>query len=522
MAAGHNWRCSSPEGPILPGMDEKSGVNRRRFISGGAAAGAALATGGLSDVADGITPRRPRRRRTRRVDVVIVGAGLAGLVAADRVRSAGKSVMVLEARDRVGGRILNHPIEGGEISEAGATFIGPTMNNLQAVADSVGVDTFPTYNEGENVYVAEGSRSTYSDTGPLGTAPPDPLIAADTAKAVTELNEMSKEVGAEEPWASPRAGEYDRQTLESWVRENTSNSERFRKLTAAATRPIFGTEPAELSLLFTLFYIAASGDEEHPGTFERNFNTRDGAQERRFVGGSQMIPIHLYRRLGGHVALRTPVRQIRHGRNGVSVVSDRWSIKAKRAIVAVPPVLAGRIDYEPNMPAERDAVFSRLTQGNLIKVAAVYDKPFWRDQGLNGTALHLDGVVNAMYDGSPPDGSPGVIFGFVGGDQARAFAPLSASERRSRVLQVFTDCYGTPAGSPRDYFETNWPADAWARGGPTAIAGPGIYTAVGPALRQPVGRIHWAGTETSTYWNGYMEGAVRSGQRAAHEVLAAL
>ena len=500
-------------------MDDQN-LSRRGFLGGGAAAGAAIVGGGLPDLADAGRRRRRRRRRTRRVDVVIVGAGLAGLVAADRIRSAGKSVLVLEARDRVGGRILNHPIEGGEISEAGATFIGPTMNNLQAVADAVGVGTFPTYNQGENVYYAEGSRMTYSDTGPLGTAPPDPIVTPDTAKAVTELNEMSKEVGAEEPWASPRAGEFDRQTLDQWIRENTTANPRFMKLVQTATRPIFGAEPTELSLLFTLFYIAASGDEQNPGTFERNFNTRDGAQERRFVGGSQLIPIHLYRLLGGHVALRTPVRQIRHGANGVSVVSDRWSVKAKRCIVAVPPVLAGRIDYEPDMPAARDAVTQRLPQGTLIKVAAVYDQPFWREQGLNGTALHLDGVVNAMYDGSPPDGSPGVIFGFVGGDQARGFAPRSEAERRAQVLQGFSDCFGAAANSPRDYFETNWPADAWARGGPTAIAGPGIYTAVGPALRKPVGRIHWAGTETSTYWNGYMEGAVRSGIRAAREVLA--
>jgi monoamine oxidase len=496
-----------------------AGVSRRGFLGGGAAAGAALVAGSLPDAE---AARRRPRRRTRRVDVVVVGAGFAGLTAAHEVLKAGRSVLVLEARDRVGGRVLNHPIGDGEITEAGATFIGPTMDRLQKLADTVGVGTFYTHNDGQNVYVAGGSRSTYSDTGPLGTAPPDPLIVADTAGVVAQLDQMSTELPIDAPWTAPKAGEYDGQTLDAWLRANSSGQERFMKLAAAATRPIFGAEPTEISLLFTLFYIAASGNEQNPGTFERNFNTRDGAQERRFVGGSQLIAINLARRLGGHVGLRTPVRQIRQGPGGVSVLSDRWSVKAKRAIVAVPPALAGRIDYVPDLPADRDALTQRLPQGTLMKVAAVYDRPFWREQGLTGTALHLEGPVNALYDGSPPDGSPGVLFGFIGANEQRAFAPKPPADRRAAVLEVFTDCFGGEAANARDYIETNWPSDAWARGGPVGIAGPGVYTALGPALRRPEGRIHWAGTETSTYWNGYMDGAVRSGERAAREVLAAL
>jgi monoamine oxidase len=338
---------------------------------------------------------------------------------------------------------------------------------------------------------------------------------------VSRLDEMSKEVPVDAPWTSAKAAEYDGQTLDSWVRANTNplTPGRFHKLVAAATRPIFGAEPSEISLLFTLFYIAASGNESNAGTFERNFNTREGAQMFRYVGGSQRIALELARRLGRRVILKSPVRQIRNGARGVSVVSDRINVRAKFAIVAVPPVLAGRIDYTPDLPPERDALSQRLPQGSLGKVAAVYDRPFWREQGLNGTALHLEGPVNAIFDDSPPDGSPGVLFGFVGGDAYRGFFPKSPADRRADVLRVFGDCFGAEAASPRDYFDTNWPAERWSRGGPVGIAGPGVYTALGPALRRPVGRIHWAGTETSTYWNGYMDGAVRSGERAAREVL---
>ena len=501
-------------------------LNRREFLGTGAAAGAAVAAGGgLGALADDAEALRRRRRRrggklfTRRADVAVVGAGLAGLTAAYRLMRQGHSVIVLEANSRTGGRVQNHKIAGGEISEAGGTFIGPTQDRIKAIADTFGVGTFPTYNTGENVYYADGLRLTYSDNSPLGTAPPDPLVIPDLATIVTRLNEMSKEVPVDAPWTSEKGAEYDGQTLDTWIRQNSSNQKRLHDLVAAATRPIFGAEAREVSLLFTLFYIAASGNERNVGTFERNFNTRNGAQEQRFVGGSEVIVDRLHEALGRRrVILSSPVQQIRHGLRGVSIVSERVNVRAKRVIVAVPPMLAGRIDYAPDLPPERDQLSQRLPQGTLGKVAAVYDRPFWRDKGLTGTALHLQGPVNAVFDDSPPDGSPGVLFGFVGGDAHRGFFPRPPAERREAALKVLSDCFGPEAGSPIDYFETNWAAERWSRGGPVGIAGPGVYTALGPALRRPIGRIHWAGTETSTYWNGYMDGAVRSGERAAREV----
>ena len=287
----------------------------------------------------------------------------------------------------------------------------------------------------------------------------------------------------------------------------------------AATRPIFGAEPRELSLLFTLFYIAASGDERTVGTFERNFNTRDGAQMFRFEGGSELICRRLARALGPRVKLRTPVSRIVVGRGGVTVESSRYVVRAKRVIVAVPPVLAGRIRYSPGLPESRRALTSSMPQGTLLKVTAVYERPFWRELGLNGTAVSLNGPVNATFDDSPPDGSPGVLFGFVGGDEGRHFRGQSKADRRAAVLRNFADYFGAAAARPRAYFETDWPGARWSRGGPVGIAAPGLLLAHGPAIREPVGRIHWAGTETSNYWNGYMDGAVRSGKRAAREVL---
>jgi monoamine oxidase len=239
----------------------------------------------------------------------------------------------------------------------------------------------------------------------------------------------------------------------------------------------------------------------------------------RFHGGSELITERMAKRLGDRVVLRSPVQRIVQRDGRVSVHSRRLDVRAKRAIVAIPPTLAGRIHYAPELPPAHDQLLQRMPQGTLIKVAAVYNRPFWREAGLTGTALSLNGPVNATSDDSPPDGKPGVVFGFVGGDEARKFMRLARAERRRAVIANFKAYFGPKAANPRDYFETNWTKAEWTRGCPVAVPGPGVLVAYGPALRRPFRRIHWAGTGTSTFWNGYMDGAVRSGERAARESL---
>lgn len=482
-------------------------------MAGAAATGLAACSGSSAGPAPDSSPSASA---TRTADFVIVGAGLAGLTAARALVARGRSVVVLEARDRVGGRVLNHSLGGGVITEVGGQYIGPTQDRIAAMAKAVGVDTFKTYNDGSNLLGLAGKVSRYPSAG----LPTDPAVASDILRVITLVDGLAKTVPVDAPWKAARADEFDGQTLKTFFDTNIQNPGTLA-LTGAATRTIWGADARDLSLLYALWYVAAAGNARRAGSFARLITTAGGAQESRFVGGSQRVPIEMARRLGDRIVLSSPVRRVSQSDRGVVVTSDKLTVKAGRAIVAIPPAVSAYIDWSPLLPTRRAQLLQRAPQGSLVKAEAVYDRPFWRDDKLSGQMIADSGLARATFDNSPPSGTPGILFGFIGGTEARNWNDMSPSARRDAFLKELSQYFGPKALTPKDYVEKNWSDEEWTRGCPVAYLPPGVLSDFGTAIREPVGRIHWAGTETATYWNGYMDGAVSSGERVATEVMSA-
>jgi monoamine oxidase len=460
-------------------------LTRRRLLSGVALTAGAAA---LSPTAAAAAPVPSGRGGDRTADVVVVGAGLAGLSAARALTAAGRRVVVLEARDRVGGRTLNHPLPGGHVADLGGTWIGPTQNAVAALAAELGLATFAQVDDGDAVYYRDGVRTTYPSGGPTGGAPPDPTILPDLLAVITLIDQMSTSVPVDAPWDADHAEEWDGQTLDTWLREHTT-SPRTRKVASAAFNALFGGEAREISLLYALWYVACAGDERTPGTFERLIDVRDGAQQRRFVNGAQSLSLRMAEELGDRVQLSAPVRQVTQTAAGVHVVSDRLGVRAAHAVVAVPPTLAARIAYDPPLPVARDLYTQRSPQGRLIKVEAVYDRPFWRAAGLTGAVVSDTGPAKICYDVTPADGALGGLLGFVGGDEARRWGD-DHEALKAAVVGQFVTFFGPRAAAPREVAVQDWNDEIWSRGGPVHLLGPGSLTRDREAIWAPVGRLH--------------------------------
>jgi monoamine oxidase len=397
------------------------------------------------------------------------------------------------------------------VADVGAQWTGPGQDRIRALAEEMGVPSFATYGEGSHVDYDRGNRTLYD--APIPTI--DSEAVNEIVQTIMNLDQICTEVDPESPWDCPKAREWDALTFESWLQANVTR-ESARERLRTVVEAVYGVDTVDLSFLFMLFY-ARSGNG-----FFNLVSTEGGAQQDRYDGGTQLIAIRLAEKLGDRVRLSSPVRRITQDNGGVEVEGDGFRVRGKRAIVAIPPTLAGRIDYRPAMPALRDQLTQHSPMARVIKVHAIYDTPFWRDDGLSGRVVSNTGPVKVVFDNTPVAGAPGALVTFVEGSDWKTHGLLPPEERRNAVLDCMVRYFGPKAADPIDYVEKDWPSEEYSRGCYGAVLPAGALFSCGRGLRDPVGRIHWAGTETATVFNGYMDGAVRSGERAAEEVIACL
>jgi monoamine oxidase len=440
------------------------------------------------------------------VDVAIVGAGVAGLVAARELVRRGHTVVVLEARGRVGGRVLNEEICDGIAIEMGGQWVGPGQDRVLGLIDELGLSTFPTYTEGRHILEIGDTRTQYTGRIPLL----NPLILADVGWAQFALRQAARRIPPGAPWTARDADRLDGQTFASWLSRRV-RTDSGRAIMRMATEAIFAAEPEDMSALWALFYIRAAGG------LDALIGVTGGAQQDRVVGGSQRIALALAEQLADRVILDTPVTAIDWNSTGVRVRGTHDIYHAERAIIAIPPPLTARIRFDPPLPADRDQLVQRMPMGRVIKINVAYPEPFWRSDGLSGQANSDSRPLGTVFDNTPPGSTPGVLVGFLDGKHADTAARLTSEERRRRVLADLCGYFGPAAAEPRAYRERDWAAEEYSRGCYGAFATPAALTRFGRWLRTPVGPLHWAGTETATRWAGYIDGAIESGQRAADE-----
>jgi len=476
-------------------------------VAGGAAAAASIGAPGLVRAAT----TGEVQPVARHVNVIIIGAGLSGLMAGRELLKRGvDSFLVLEARERVGGRTLNMPIGGGHIVEVGGEWIGPGQNAIAALIDELGISAFDQYYEGDTTYDIEGVISR-------GLLPDVSLSeAADFAKIAWKLDRLCKKMPVGEPWRMNDASALDRTTLGNWLREHASTSftpSVFRLI----SRAVWSGYPERISLLWVLHYLRSAG-----GLLPVILND-GGAQDQRIDGGSQVISERMAAELGDRVLLGQPVLRIAdQAPERMRVVTSAETFTTDRVIVAMAPADTTRIEFAPALPKPRQdlaAGWARLPRLPLVKAAMLYERPFWRTEGLNGAMQSDRSPIQLVFDNSPEDASMGVLSCFLSVVESPHLADRKAREHG--LKKELARYFGTKALGATGYVEKDWSADPWSTGCITPLT-PGVLTAGGEHLRKPSGRIFWAGTESAKRWCGYMDGAISAGARAADEVHASL
>ncbi|QBP11669.1 MULTISPECIES: flavin monoamine oxidase family protein [Cupriavidus] len=485
-------------------LDSSANLPRRRWLkrAGIAAAASSLALGVRQANAGAA---KAEQKSDDVLDVVIIGAGLAGLTAARDLQAAGcNSFLVLEARDRVGGRTLNYNIEGGYVSEVGGQWIGPGQTAVADLARQLEVGTFPTYYDGKTVMLGGDGRVEIDLKGTVGT---DEAISG-------KLSKLSRDVSSGAPWKSPKVGELDKLSVGDWLaNQNIKPEDQIGWNSSIGLSG--GAMPAKMGLLHFLSMINSANCD-----YSQLDSIKHSAQETRFIGGSQILSIKMAQQLGEKMRLSTPMRQISGwDQDVVTLHTDYGELRARKVIMAIHPALCHQVQFDPPLPEKRAALQRAWpAHSPARKTAMVYHRPFWRDKGLNGHIFQANGPIIWAYDNSPPGGEIGVINAFT----LNATLPSELKEAQRVQAEIYAQAFGREALTPIAYHDKDWGLDdPWTITCVSAIP-PGFWSTHGDALRPPCGNLIWSGTETADIWAGYMDGAVRSGHQASLQVLNAL
>ena len=441
-------------------------------------------------------------------DVIVVGAGAAGLYAARLVEDAGLSAQVLEARTRVGGRLSGEEIDG-VTREYGGQWIAPYQTAVLSLIEELGLELFSRHRAGRDVFLSAGQRTVH--------APHEWPISDEADAAFTDALEtiarVSRELDPEAVWTHPQAEALDSSSFEDWLEGNVANLE-ARALLRLMVADAYVTKPATMFSTLFCAHLFASGTGQVEDLLDP-----DLVLDRRVRGGLHRLPERLAEELATPVRLGVRVLGIAHAEDHVTVTTDDGTFSARSVIVAIPPNLWSNLSITPALPEAFQVLAGTAAQGMVFKAQAVYDRPFWREAGLSGTGYGPGEFVHEIYDNSPEDGSRGVLVGFIAGDNARRAAALSQEQRAQAAIASFAAYFGEQALEHQGYFDHDWTADALTGGAYVASFPPGTITDAKRRFHETPGPIAFAASDIAGLGFGHVEGALRSGAQAAQTTL---
>jgi monoamine oxidase len=440
---------------------------------------------------------------------VIVGAGYSGIAAARILHLQNTEFILLEARDRIGGRVYTRQFGNDLYLDLGGQWVGPTQHRMYELLNEYGVKYFETYNQGKNILDLNGKIKTYKGLIPST----DILSLLNLDYVIRKIERMAKSIDVSAPYNHPKAEEYDAQTLADFIEKNCK-TENCKKIIRAGMETVFACELHEVSLLHALFYVKSGT------SLDCLLNIKNGAQQDRIEGGMQLLANRITEQFADKLRLNAPVTSVEQNAEGVIVKGADYTIQAQNVIMAIPPHLCANISFAPPLPDDKQQVMNSLPMGLVAKCFMVYDKPFWRNKGFSGQVVSdQNAPFQTVFDASPNDGSKGILLGFNIADRNRAFFALPENERKQKAIDYYVKCFGAEAANPLMYVDYSMKDDQWSGGCYAALYPQGVWTQYRNAFARREGNIYFAGTETAEVWFGYIEGAVRAGERAAREVL---
>lgn len=436
-------------------------------------------------------------------DVIIIGAGFSGLAAALKLKEKKLKCVILEADDDIGGRSFNKILNDGTLIELGGQWIGWHHKRMLDFINKYKLKkyTTPPFSKGTKLY--------FYDNKILDSFPEE------ATSLVNLFDNLSKEINLEKPWLHPQAKLWDNITFEHWLEMQNASENSKKILARVVAGALLSKDASHISMLQALFYVASNAGIESASSFER------GAQHYRVLGGAYQIAKKMASQLKStEIIINEPVTVINYDSDCATVLTMNNNVfQAKKVIIAIPPVLASKIHYYPELNSQIYGLLQNFPGGDALKVHFVYDTPFWRKKFLSGVAFLQEGWLTEVTDNSTPDSPHGILTGFIYGNKKRELTQKTLEERKNLLFKELVMLFGEEAYQAIQYIEYDWLKSPWTGGCFSGSLRIGCWTTYGSFLRKPVGTIHWASTELAIKFNGYFEGAVLSGERAAEEVI---